>query len=118
MSMMAPDPAAGGGLEALLGGGGGAPTAGPPSELEIPGGEAPQGGGDPSDMVREALDLLRAALDAEPDDEDTLVLEQMTTLGQKYLAAQQKLSDTAMGAGPGEKYVRKQGQSSGGGGGY
>jgi hypothetical protein len=123
MSMMAPEEAGmGAGLEALLGGGGGLPTAGPPApEMEVPADEplAAEGeSSDPSDLVRQALDLLRKALEIEPDDEDTLLLEKMTTQGQQYLAAQQKLGDQAMGAGPGEKFLRKSGNGGSAGGGY
>lgn len=101
--------------EELLGPGGPSPVGlgpgGPPPTIDLPQEEAaPARGGDPSELVRQALDLLHQALVAEKDDEDTLVLEQMTTLGQKYLAQQQKLGDQATGAGPGVKLVRKSAQ--------
>lgn len=80
---------------------------GPPA----PGGEelaeAPQGGGDSVTLLSDALSLIRQAIEVEPDDEDKLTLEQATTLLQKVKASNQKLTDTAMGAGPGAKFLRK-----------
>jgi hypothetical protein len=71
---------------------------------------------DPQQLVRQAKELLRRALDAEPDDEDSLLIEKMLTEAQQYLAGEQKLNDQAMGAGPGVKAVRKaQAKSPGGG---
>lgn len=106
-------------LQDLLGGGapGGAPApAAPgPGEESGPG----EGGGDSVSLLGQALDLIRQAIDVEPDEEDKLTLEQCTTLLQKVKASNQKLQDTAMGAGPGAKFLRKaQGGAPSDGGGY
>lgn len=100
------DPAAmGGGPPASISLGGGAPP--PPAEDAGP--------SDPLALMREALDKTRKAADAEPDDEDQALLEKIGADIAKYLAAQQKLTDSAIGAGPGVKLVRK---AAGGGAGY
>lgn len=94
----------------LMGGGGGmGAPAGPPPSIQIPGqGPAPESGGsDPIALVQQAKDLLRQALDAEPDEEDKLLLEKMLTEAQQYVATQQKIVDSATGAGPGAKVMRK-----------
>lgn len=99
---------------AMLGGGA------PPS-IQIPGGDggeppAPDaGGGDPMKMMRDALEMTRKAAAAEPDDEDQALLEKIGADIAKYLAAQQKLTDSALGAGPGVKLVRKAAGNSGAG---
>lgn len=84
-----------------LGGGG------PPAGAEQ---AAPTGGGgqaNAEELVKKAKDLIRQAIEAEPDQEDKMILEDTASRMQKYLAAQQKLGDSAMGAGPGVKLVRK-----------
>lgn len=91
---------------------------GPPAQITIPGDpgaaagpggppDAGGGSGDPEELVNKAKDLLRQALDLEPDHEDKLLIEKMLTEAQQYLATQQKVGDQAMGAGPGVKAVRK-----------
>lgn len=101
-------------MDFLAGAQGGAP-AGP----AVPGGEeaaeAPQGGDDSIALLDDALELIRQAIAVEPDDEDKLTLEKATTLLQQVKASNQKLTDQAMGAGPGVKYLRKAAQASGGG---
>jgi hypothetical protein len=107
-------------LASLLGGGGGGA---PAPSIPLPGGPgandqaAPPdaGGGNPEDLVSQGLELIRQAIPMDPDEEDKLLLEKITTMCQDYIARQQKLVDTATGAGPGAKLVRK---ASGGGGGY
>lgn len=98
----------------MMGGGGGGPApGGPPESIQIPGGApaAPQaGGGGQSDaisLMQQAKELLRQALESEPDEEDKLLIEKMLTEAQQYVATQQKLIDTATGAGPGAKVMRK-----------
>lgn len=103
-------------LASLLSGGGEGATTNP----------APNAGeGDPVELVRKAIELVDAAKTAEPDDEDTVLLEKVTTELQTYIANQQKLVDTATGAGPGAKVIRKAqargggaAPAGGGGGGY
>lgn len=97
-------------LAGAQGGGAPAPAA--------PGGEPAEGGGDSVALLDEALGLIRQAIEVEPDDEDKLTLEKATTLLQQVKASNQKLTDQAMGAGPGVKYLRKASQSSGGGAAY
>jgi len=87
----------GGGLEALLGGGGGgapppggAPGAPPPAEQDA-------GGGEVSDMLKEMLEIARGYLDQEQDEQNKLTMEQVTTLIQKVLAAEEKELQDAMG---------------------
>lgn len=97
-------------IPGLGGGGPGMPPGGPES--------APPGGGeDPISLVQQAAELIRQAIGLEPDHEDKLQLEKLTTGAQQYIASQQQLVDTATGAGPGAKLVRKA-SSGGGGGGY
>jgi hypothetical protein len=86
------------GLLAALGGGG--PIGPKPETDDVP-------GTDPEVLVQKASDLIKRAIAAESDHEDKLLLEKITTECQQYLASQQKLGDTAMGAGPGAKMVRK-----------
>lgn len=92
---------------------------GPPPSIQLPGagGEPPAeaGGGDPAALMREALGAVRKAAVAEPDDEDQAMLEKIGADIAKYLATQQKLVDTATGAGAGEKLVRKVTRAGGGG---
>lgn len=118
MGMM--DPALGGGappdLGALLGGGGGMEGGAPPPEMDVPEESAPSG--DPVEMMRQALDLTRSSAESEPDDEDQAELEKIGAAIAAYIGKQQKLVDTATGAGPGAKLVRKStAQSAAGGGG-
>ena len=98
---------------------GGPPAGGPPPSISLPGaggGEPPAeaGGGDPAVLMREALESVRKAAVAEPDDEDQALLEKIGADIAKYLATQQKLVDTATGAGAGEKLVRKVTRAGGG----
>lgn len=112
MSMMMPeDPMA------ALGGGGGDPLAALGGGMGAPPEAAPEpeGGGSNADNMRQVKDLLRMILENEPDEQDSLLLEKMLTEAQQYLANEEKLVDTATGAGPGAKLLRKSG---GGGGGY
>jgi hypothetical protein len=113
MSAGAPD------IASLLGGGGG----GPPGQIPVPGGggQSDAGGGDQQssiDKVNQAIQLVQDAIDSEPDHEDKLLLEKVTTELQQYLAAQQKLTDEVMGAGSSAKAVRKASAGPPAGGGY
>jgi len=115
------DPAA---LAGALGGGGADPMAGamagampPPEAAPADSGDIIDSTDDPDELAQLGLKALRKILsgDMETDHEDQVKLEKATTVIQEYLAGNQKLTDTAMGAGPGEKFVRK---ATGGGGGY
>lgn len=91
---------------------------GPPPSISLPaaGGEPPAepGSSDPAELMRKALEATRKAAVAEPDDEDQAMLEKIGADIAKYLATQQKLVDTATGAGAGEKLVRKVTRAGGG----
>lgn len=91
-------------------GGGGAPAGA--------GGAAPAAGGSDQagaeKLVQQAKVLIRQALEKEPDHEDAMQLEDIASRMQKYLATQQKMVDSAMGAGPGTKMVRKSAQQGSG----
>lgn len=104
---------------------------GPASQIPLPGG----GGGDPidsgsavtsppagdnSDNLRQSIMLLQKYLEGETDDQDLADGAKILAQAQGLLAKQQKLVDTATGAGPGARLVRKStaSQQSGGGGGY
>ncbi len=89
--------------------GGGAPPA-PPAESG--GSEWPS---DPVALARKLLEGTRKLAEIEPDDEDQAAIEKLGADISKYIAAQQKLTDSAMGAGPGVKLVRKAAGNSGAG---
>lgn len=114
---------------------GGTGPGGPPSRIRIPpqggpAGVSPLGGPadsqaqdgaqqNPEDLIQQAKDLIDKAIPLDPDHEDKLLLEKIATEMQQYLANQQKLGDTALGAGPGAKMVRKAtARQQGTGGGY
>lgn len=90
--------------------------AGPPEAAEGPAASptSPQSG-DKNDMLRQAIDVLTAYKVEEQDDEDLAMVAKIVADIQKLLASQQKLADQAIGAGPGAKFMRKQGGGSGGG---
>lgn len=93
---------------------GGAPDPG----AADPSAGADTGASDPAALMKQALALLDQVKQAESDEQDTLLLEKMTTMGQQYLADQVKLQDTATGAGPGARLVRKATANAGGSPGY
>lgn len=70
-------------------GGGGPDAAGP----DQPGPPA----GDPSEIYRQIIDLVREAIAEEKDEQDRLILEQVTTMVQKILANDQKTLDQTLG---------------------
>jgi hypothetical protein len=82
---------------------GGAPPA-PPAD---------NGGEDPVELMRQALEKTRKAAILEPDDEDQAALEKLGADIAKYIGSQQAMIDSAVGAGPGVKLVRKAGGQSG-----
>jgi hypothetical protein len=63
--------------------------------------------GDPSDILRHIVDLWNLYLQEETDDQDLARASKCQADTQKLLADQQKLVDTATGAGPGARLVRK-----------
>lgn len=78
-------------------------TAGPPPPAG-PGG----GGGDPSDLIREMLDILDEYKASEEDEEDLLLVEKIGTQLQQLLANNQKELDGAMKGTISPKLLRKQ----------
>jgi|SRR6266536_2133743 len=86
---------------------------GPPQTIDLPQPASPLGlsafGAAAPPDVSDIVAQVRQLADSDPDHEDKLLLEKVTTLLQEYAARQQKLSDQAMGAGPGLKAVRKAG---------
>jgi hypothetical protein len=113
-------------LQQLLGGGpAAAGPAAPPSHIPIPGAAA----GGPGDnagvpgpdnpkveqLVTQATDLLRQAVNLEHDPPDKAFLSDLVARAHKFLGDQQALVDKATGAGPGAKLVRKATPPTGGG---
>jgi hypothetical protein len=64
--------------------------------------------GDSFDSLRQAIDLITSYMEQEQDDEDLAIAAKIKADIQKLLAQNQKLADSAMGMGPGEKFIRKQ----------
>lgn len=113
-------------MSSMMFGGG---AQGPAPSIQIPAGGSAQPGGaagggkdstyqhlidstnDPETLVEWARQAIQKAIQVEPDHEDKLLLEKLTTSAQQYLAQQQKMGDQAIGAGPGAKLVRKVTQS-------
>lgn len=106
-------------MQALMGGGG-APMMGglPPDVMGALGGEAPEeapasmsgdegtpGGSD--GFIRDAIDLLAQAAQAEGDEEDILVIQTAMTNLQKVLANNQKNADQMMGGSATPSGMRK-----------
>ena len=88
----------------------GGPSAGPPGGGGQPGPDTPQ----VEDAVRKAIDAVQEGLDGENDPGDKAFLADIIAKLHKFLGDQQKMVDTAIGAGPGVKLLRK---AQGGGGG-
>lgn len=119
-----PGPGGPGGPLAALGGaagpgGPGGPGGAPPSAIGS--------GNDPdaqnvTELLRKAADLLGQAATAEKDDIDAAAIHKLAVGVHQQIAAEQKLNDDVMGAGPGAKMIRKTappaGGSGGSGGGY
>ena len=79
---------------------------GPPPSISLPGGDS----GTPTQMDSKLQIAEKAMTDfisGESDPEDAALASQILNLIHKLGAAQQKLVDTATGAGPGAKLVRK-----------
>lgn len=83
-------------LMALLGGGGGAPA---------PEAPAPEGG-DASELIRQALELVRQYAQQEESEQGTLDAEKITTLLQQILAMEEKELDDAMQGKASPKMLR------------
>lgn len=91
----------------------------PPKSIQIggaPGGPTPgpsgQGGDGPdsaqvASLLKQARDLIDKAEGLEGDDADRVMISELSHKITAFLGAQQKMTDTAMGAGPGVKMLRK-----------
>lgn len=99
-------------------GGGGSPGA--------PGGNSGPGAGGPGDgpdsdavkaLIQEAISKLDQAKGLEGDPGDQALIAKCVADLHGFIGNQQKMLDTAMGAGPGVKIMRKSAPPSGGGGG-
>lgn len=100
----------------------------PPRSIQIGGGPggpggpgAPGGGqGDGPDsekvksLLSQARDLIDQAEQAEGDDADRVMISELSHKITAFIGAQQKTLDSAMGAGPGVKLLRKSGPGLGG----
>ena len=102
-----------------------------PSQIQIPGGPGagpgdpgpggPGGESGPDDadvvsLLKQALGLVQKAASAEKDDIDTAAIHKIAVAISSQVAAEQKLNDDVMGAGPGVKMIRKTAPAPGGGG--
>ena len=85
-------------LAALLGGGGGAPPA--------PEAPAPEQG-DTTDLIRQALELVRQYAQAEESEQNTLDAEKITSLLQGILASEEKELEDAMQGKASPRVLRK-----------
>jgi hypothetical protein len=74
----------------------GAPPASYPEESE-----------DPTDLLRQILDLAAEYREVEPDEEDRLAIERVTTLVQQLIARNQKESDQALSGQLNPRTLRK-----------
>lgn len=104
----------------------------PPRQIQIGGGQqgpqagprGPQQGGDGPDstqvkkLIQQAIQNLDQAKALEGDVADQALIAKVSAELHQFLGNQQKMEDTAFGAGPGIKLVRKNPMSSGGGAGY
>lgn len=119
MSSMIPQPP----RSINIGGGPGGPG-GPSPGLGGPGGPAPAGGGQGGDgpdsdqvkqLISQAIDNIRKAEALEGDPGDQAMLAKCAADLRGFIGNQQKMLDTAMGAGPGVKIMRKNTPPAGGG---
>ena len=103
---------------------GGAPPADLAAALGLGGGApAPETGGDPESTYQQLIDsiddvttliqwskmAIAKAISLEPDEQDKLILEDINSRSQKYLATQQQTQDQTFGSGPATKALRKAG---------
>lgn len=92
-------------------------TAGPQADALGGKSVAPPPSGDPSDTLKHIIDLFNVYMQEEQDPQDLAKASKLQADTHQLLADQQKLVDTATGAGPGARMVRKATASQGGGGG-
>lgn len=101
----------------------GGPQGGPPGMGGPAGPTGPgQSDGPDSQKVKDLLSQARALIDQaeslEGDDADRVMISELSHKITAFIGAQQKNLDSAMGAGPGVKIMRKNTPPSGGPGGY
>ena len=123
-SMMPPDLGAGPPPDSISVGGPppggpglGGPPGGPPPGPDGPGPGDPDSGS-VTGMLKQAMKLVLQAAELEGDDADTASIHDIAAKISKAIAAEQQLTDSAMGAGPGVKLVRKAAAGAGPQGGY
>jgi hypothetical protein len=113
-------------LDSILGGSGQQGGALPPDLAaaiqgagQDAGSDQSQGGGDPVQLLSDALDTLQQYMQVEPDEEDKAVAAQCITQLQKLKAKDQAEADGAMQGKTTPRMVRKAAAAQGGpGGGY
>lgn len=108
-------------VAALMAGAGAGPQ-GPPPEIQVDPSQHPDNqSADPgngqadqtdspqfADSIRQALDTIRAAIgSSNASDNEKLIAEKMTTLGQQLLATHEKEHQAAMGGGPATNFLRR-----------
>lgn len=96
-------------LLAMLGGGMappmGDPMAGGPPPGPPPGPEPPS---DPAGILKQMLDLSKAYMDVEQDDEDKAAIASILSKIQTLFAKQQREADAALGVSGPQKFMRRQ----------
>lgn len=86
---------------------------GPPPFITLPDqgqgpSDAPQGGGDAEQQIKAAIDQIRAAVSSDGlSENERLILEKITTLGQQLLAGREKEQQAAMGGGPATQFIKR-----------
>lgn len=99
----------------------GGPQGGPPGMGPGGPGQGQSDGPDSQkvkDLLSQARDLIDQAENLEGDDADRVMISELSHKITAFIGAQQKNLDSAMGAGPGVKIMRKNAPPSGGPGGY
>jgi hypothetical protein len=88
----------------------GAGPQGPPPAIQVNPADHPDNAQASSfaDQIRGALDAIRAAITADDaSDNEKLIAEKMTTLGQQLLATHEKEHQAALGGGPATNFLRR-----------
>lgn len=92
-------------LMALLGGGMAPPMGDPMAGGPPPGPEPPS---DPAGILKQMLDLSKAYMDVEQDDEDKAAIASILSKIQTLFAKQQREADAALGVSGPQKFMRRQ----------
>ena len=81
---------------------------GHPPFINLPADQSEQGGGG-DDLKAQILDMLRKAIQEDPDEEDKLAMEKCTSILQQLLARDQQDSQKALGDPSLARMLRKTG---------